>query len=435
MNSHKINTSKIPSRIPFANLQTYCTVDTKGCIQTGSNFGTRKTRHFWRPIRVPPRYSCSLLRNFARPSFPSFFGWSCWFVAKLNKIAKQTDRWMKIISTHPCLRLRTNLEPRIAFCGLIWVIFWSPFRVPFLGTVLGPYNYKQNPGPQNHAQKWNPKQGPKYDPNQAPKCNPGPQICTERKRTCRDDLHSAVGLLGDLIQVCNKPSTKEGRETWAGKIAQTKSMNTFADQTYLEGTPNGHHILPPFQPPKIGPLHCHICQHQHSGNLQTKSERERERRRMYVICIYWGAPPLGVQILCTFPTPKTGMEQIEQFNMSPGVDFHPVKEYQCIYSIYLKPDESFVYVRAQRVPTLWLQTTPQESARYASYARCHFEIFEVFSFSRADNAFEIFEVFEVFRLLCNLQYELVFWDFWGFQFQSRWQGVWDLFVQRGLGIL
>ena len=50
----------IKSRIPFANLQTYCTVDTKGCIQTGSNFGTQKTRHFWRPIRVPPRYSRSL---------------------------------------------------------------------------------------------------------------------------------------------------------------------------------------------------------------------------------------------------------------------------------------------------------------------------------------------------------------------------------------
>ena len=112
-----------------------------------------------------------------------------------------------------------------------------------------------------------------------PKCNPGLQICTETQtRTCRDDLHSAVGLLGDLIQLCNKPttSTKEGRETWAGKIAQTKSMNTFADQTYLEGTPNGHHILPPFQPPKIGPLNCHICQHQHSGNLHTKSEREKK---------------------------------------------------------------------------------------------------------------------------------------------------------------
>ena len=66
-------------------------------------------------------------------------------------------------------------------------------------------------------------------------------------------------------------------------------------------------------------------------------------------CAELGGPPLEVQILCTFPTAKTGMEQIDQFNMSPGVDFHPVKEYQFIYSIYLKPDEPFVNVRAQRV--------------------------------------------------------------------------------------
>ena len=59
-----------------------------------------------------------------------------------------------------------------------------------------------------------------------------PNLYGAQTRTCRDDLHSAVG--GDLIQMCNKPttSTKEGRETWAGKIAQTESMNTFADQTY-----------------------------------------------------------------------------------------------------------------------------------------------------------------------------------------------------------
>ena len=79
---------------------------------------------------------------------------------------------------------------------------------------------------------------------------------------------------------------------------------------------------------------------------------KRKKDDTNIDVLNWGAPPLGVQILCTFPTPKTGMEQIDQFNMSPGVDFHPVKEYQFIYSIYLKPDESFVYVRAQRVPTL-----------------------------------------------------------------------------------
>ena len=141
---------------------------------------------------------------------------------------------MKIISTRPCLHLRTNLGSRIAFWGPDLGHILVPVSGSILGHRLGPYNYKQNPGPQNRAQKWNPKQGPKYDPNQAPKCNPGPQICTEMQtRTCRDDLHSAIGLLGDLIQLCSKPttSTKEGTETWAGKIARRERMNTFADQT------------------------------------------------------------------------------------------------------------------------------------------------------------------------------------------------------------
>ena len=29
---------------------------------------------------------------------------------------------------------------------------------------------------------------------------------------------------------------------------------------------------------------------------------------------YWGGPPLGVQILYTFPTPEMGIKQIEQFS-------------------------------------------------------------------------------------------------------------------------
>ena len=177
--------------------------------------------------------------------------------------------------------------------------FWGPdlgyILVPVSGSIFGhgfgPLQLKTKSRAPKPRPKMEPKQRPKYDPNQAPKCNPGPQICTERKQgrvECRDDLHSAVGLLGDLIQLCNKPttSTKEGREIWAGKIGQTKSMNTFADQTYLEGTPNGHHILPPFQPPKIGPLNCHICEHQHSGNLHTKSEREREKKDVCNIYVY-----------------------------------------------------------------------------------------------------------------------------------------------------
>ena len=33
----------------------------------------------------------------------------------------------------------------------------------------------------------------------------------------------------------------------------------------------------------------------------------------YNMIYYWGGPPLGVQILYAFPTPKMGIKQIEQF--------------------------------------------------------------------------------------------------------------------------
>ena len=60
-------------------------------------------------------------------------------------------------------------------------------------------------------------------------------------------------------------------------------------------------------------------------------------------------------------SPKTGIKQIEQFNMSPG-----------------------------------LRKKAQDAAlRFLTFS----------SFSRADKTFEIFEVFEVFSLLCNLQDE------------------------------
>ena len=81
----------------------------------------------------------------------------------------------------------------------------------------------------------------------------------------------------------------------------------------------------------------------------------------------WGGPPLGVQNLYTFPTPKTGIKQIEQFNMSPGLR----KKAQDAVLKFLKFSVSIALTRA----------------------------------------FEIFEVFEVFSLLCNLQDEPRFWDF------------------------
>ena len=208
-----------------------------------------------------------LLRNLFQLLFYSFRQvrfWAWIGATKMDPLGgtpSETDRWMKIISTGPCLRLRTNLEPRIAF--------WGPdlgyILVPVSGSIFG-HRFGSRFGPlqlqtKSRAPKPHPKMEPKTRTKIWPKSGPkmqsrAPNLYGAQTRTCRDDLHSAVGLLGDLIQLCNKPttSTKEGRETWAGKIAQTKSMNTFADQTYLEGTPNGHHILPPFQPLKLAPL-------------------------------------------------------------------------------------------------------------------------------------------------------------------------------------
>ena len=53
----------------------------------------------------------------------------------------------------------------------------------------------------------------------------------------------------------------------------------------------------------------------HQNNETTKAKKDDTN--IYVL--YWGGPPLGVQNLYTFPTPKTGIKQIEQFNMSPGL--------------------------------------------------------------------------------------------------------------------
>ena len=51
------------------------------------------------------------------------------------------------------------------------------------------------------------------------------------------------------------------------------------------------------------------------NNETTKAEKDDTN----IHVLNWGGPPLGVQNLYTFPTPKTNIKQIEQFNMSPGL--------------------------------------------------------------------------------------------------------------------
>ena len=101
--------------------------------------------------------------------------------------------------------------------------------------------------------------------------------------------------------------------------------------------------------------------------------------------LYWGGPPLGVQNLCTFPTPKTGIKQIEQFNMSPGL-CKKAQDAQDAVLRFLKFSISVALTRRLKFLRFL-----RFSVYYAIYKMNRgFEIFEVFSFNRTDKAFEIF---------------------------------------------
>ena len=132
------------------------------------------------------------LSIFSRPSFPSFFGWSCWFVAQLNKIAKQTDRWMKIISTRPCLRLRTNVGPRIAFWGPDLGHILVPVSGSIFGHRFGPLQLQTKSKAPKPRPKMEPKTGTKIWPKSGPQnAIRGPKFVRRCKQGLHD-LHSAV---------------------------------------------------------------------------------------------------------------------------------------------------------------------------------------------------------------------------------------------------
>ena len=137
---------------------------------------------------------------------------------------------MKIISTRPCLRLRTNLGPRIAF----WGPDLGPILVLVLGAIFGP---RLGPlilfvivGAQNGAQKWNPKQGPKLDPNQDPKMQSGaPNLYGDANKVYMIFIQRSAGILFNCATNQQLQPKKEGN--LGGQNCSTESMNTFTDQT------------------------------------------------------------------------------------------------------------------------------------------------------------------------------------------------------------
>jgi len=91
--------------------------------------------------------------------------------------------------------------PGLHFGALIWVIFWSLFRVPFLGAVLGPWILFVIVEAQNGAQKWNPKQGPKYDPNQGPKMQSGaPNLYGDANKVYMIFIQWSAGRSDSIVQ-------------------------------------------------------------------------------------------------------------------------------------------------------------------------------------------------------------------------------------------
>ena len=51
-----------------------------------------------------------------------------------------------------------------------------------------------------------------------------------------------------------------------------------------------------------------------ASKVHKKQRNHTRKDDTNIHVLNWGGPPLGVQILYTFPTPKTGIKQIEQFN-------------------------------------------------------------------------------------------------------------------------
>ena len=119
----------------------------------------------------------------------------------------------------------------------------------------------------------------------------------------------------------------------------------------------------------------------HQDNETTKAKKDDTN----IHVLNWGGPPLGVQNLYTFPTPKTGIKQIEQFNMSPRLR-KKAQDAQDAVLRFLKFSVSVALTRRLRFLRFL-----RFSVYYAIYKMNRgFEIFEGFSFNRTDKAFEIF---------------------------------------------
>ena len=122
----------------------------------------------------------------------------------------------------------------------------------------------------------------------------------------------------------------------------------------------------------------------HQNNETTKAKKDDTN----ILCAELGRTTFGSPKSIYISNPKTGIKQIEQFNMSP------------------------------------------DSARKRKMRKMLFWNFWSFQFHRADKAFEIFEVFEGFQFTMQFTRWTAVLRFWGFQF-NRADKVFEIFCPTG----
>ena len=130
------------------------------------------------------------LSNFARPSFPSFFGWSCWLVAQLNKIAHRPlneDHFYTSLFASPykfgapdCI-LGPDLGP------ILVLVFGSIF-----GSRFGALDFVCNCRGPKRCPKMEPETGTKIWPKSGPQNAIRGSKFVLRREQGLHDLHSAV---------------------------------------------------------------------------------------------------------------------------------------------------------------------------------------------------------------------------------------------------
>ena len=124
-------------------------------------------------------YSCSLFEQFCPPKFPFLLWLKLLVVAQLNPIAQQTAKWR---SCRPCLRLSTNLGPRIAFWGPDLGHILVPVSGSIFGHRFGPLQLQTKSRAPKRGPKMESKTRTKIGPKSGPKMQSGaPNLRTRKK--------------------------------------------------------------------------------------------------------------------------------------------------------------------------------------------------------------------------------------------------------------